>query len=262
MSAGRRQGGVTRACVCPIGYLNRSIIWQRPCRREPSRLRIPGDMYRVGQHLLGTPHLQVDRHGTADSDLTYIRPIPYAHRMSLRYSILGFLSVHPLSGYDLKRAFDESVGHFWTADQAQIYRTLERLIEDGLVEADHIEQLGRPARNEHRLTAVGRDELDTWLVCPHEPQPPRESFLLKVFFAGRLGREPVRHIILERIEAASERLAVLRGIAGSVETELADTRIGLEQRLRLATLDNGIRHAQAEIDWATALLEVIDKENP
>ena len=54
--------------------------------------------------------------------------------MSLRFAILGFLSVRPFSGYDLKRAFDQSVRHFWTADQAAIYRTLGELESKGLVE--------------------------------------------------------------------------------------------------------------------------------
>ena len=33
--------------------------------------------------------------------------------MSLEYAILGFLNYRPLSGYDLKKVFDNSVRHFW-----------------------------------------------------------------------------------------------------------------------------------------------------
>ncbi|MGD0004493.1 MAG: PadR family transcriptional regulator, partial [Anaerolineaceae bacterium] len=40
--------------------------------------------------------------------------------MSLDYAILGFLSYKPFSGYDLKKVFDNSVRHFWYADQSQI----------------------------------------------------------------------------------------------------------------------------------------------
>lgn len=182
--------------------------------------------------------------------------------MSLRYAILGFLSIHPMSGYDLKKAFDESVGHFWTADQAQIYRTLTSLIDDGLVEANHIEQEGKPDRKEHRLTAAGTDELDDWVTAYEEPQPTREPFLLRVFFAGRLGPQQAGQMLTQRIAAAGQQLAVLNGIAALVERELGATKIGLDQQLRIATLDNGIRHTQAEIDWATALLEQIELEKP
>ena len=33
--------------------------------------------------------------------------------MSLDHAILGFLSYEPMSGYDLKKLFDQSVAHFW-----------------------------------------------------------------------------------------------------------------------------------------------------
>jgi PadR family transcriptional regulator, regulatory protein AphA len=52
--------------------------------------------------------------------------------MSLDYAILGFLNYHPYTGYDLKKIFDSSVHHFWSADQSQIYRTLARLTDQGL----------------------------------------------------------------------------------------------------------------------------------
>lgn len=182
--------------------------------------------------------------------------------MSLRHAILGFLSIGPMSGYDLKKVFDESVGHFWTADQAQIYRTLSRLIEEGLVEANRIEQEGRPDRKEHRLTDAGRVELDKWVIAPGESQPTREPFLIKVFFAGRLGPEQARQLLLDRIGEAEQQLAVLKEIASGVNQALAGQAIDLDQQLRIATLDNGIRHTQAEIDWARALLDQIEMEKP
>ena len=51
--------------------------------------------------------------------------------MKLRHAILGLLSHGPQSGYDLSRAFAGSVVNFWHADQSQVYRTLDRLEDDG-----------------------------------------------------------------------------------------------------------------------------------
>ena len=72
--------------------------------------------------------------------------------MSLEYAILGFLNYRPLSGYDLKKVFDNSVRHFWPADQSQIYRTLAKLAEQGHVEQEIVRGLDRPDRKEYRIT--------------------------------------------------------------------------------------------------------------
>ena len=106
--------------------------------------------------------------------------------MSLDYAILGFLSYHPSSGYDLKRIFDTSVRHFWPADQSQIYRTLSRLMKLGWVEMEKIEQEDRPDRKVYDITPAGRQELLRWLAGPPPLSGPRSAPLIQVFFSGQL----------------------------------------------------------------------------
>ncbi|MCU0634977.1 MAG: PadR family transcriptional regulator, partial [Gemmatimonadaceae bacterium] len=79
-----------------------------------------------------------------------------------------------MSGYDLKRAFDTSVRHFWTADQAAIYRALADLEESGLVEHERIAQTARPDRKEFVTTSAGRAEFERWLAAPTPPVVRRE----------------------------------------------------------------------------------------
>ncbi len=86
--------------------------------------------------------------------------------MSLEYAILGFLCYKPLSGYDLKKIFDNSVQHFWPADQGQIYRTLARLADQGWAEIEVVEQSQRPDRKVYHLTPTGHEELHRWLAGP------------------------------------------------------------------------------------------------
>ena len=66
--------------------------------------------------------------------------------MSLEFALLGFLSYHSNTGYDLKKIFDTSIRHFWPADQSQIYRILARLTSQGLAEMEKIPQEDRPDR--------------------------------------------------------------------------------------------------------------------
>lgn len=40
--------------------------------------------------------------------------------MSLSYGLLGLLNYFPMSGYDLKKIFDDSINFFWAAQTSQI----------------------------------------------------------------------------------------------------------------------------------------------
>ena len=70
----------------------------------------------------------------------------------LKYVLLGFLNYRNASGYDLKQLMDVSTSNFWHAKQSQIYTTLKKLEEDGMV-ASHIEpQESRPNRKVYEIT--------------------------------------------------------------------------------------------------------------
>ncbi|GAB2495593.1 hypothetical protein GCM10027063_38420 [Promicromonospora xylanilytica] len=166
--------------------------------------------------------------------------------MALDALILGLLDLKPMTGYDLKKTFDGTVAHFWSADQAQIYRTLARLERDGLVAVRVIPQPGRPDRREHRLTDEGRASLAAWLRSPLPDEKPREPFLGRLFLVGR-ENDPdlVRALLAERRDAARRLLATLEDIP------VADG--DLSARLRSATLRKGILEVQAELTWLDEL---------
>ena len=176
--------------------------------------------------------------------------------MSLKHAILGFLSIAPMTGYDLRKHMEESVAHFWPADQAQIYRTLGHLATDALVRVETVPQEGRPDRREHSITDAGLAELEDWLTSPVEHAAYREVFLVRLFFVGRLGVDCARAVLAERADEARELIAVLEQTLAAGEQAIATAGIepDLEMRLRLATLTNGLVHARGELEWALGLL--------
>jgi DNA-binding PadR family transcriptional regulator len=58
----------------------------------------------------------------------------------LAHAILGFLDYQPMSGYDIKKTIDQSVSHFWSATQSHIYKALENLEKEEMVESLVIQQ--------------------------------------------------------------------------------------------------------------------------
>ena len=161
--------------------------------------------------------------------------------MHLRHAILGLLSIRSQSGYDLGRAFERSVGHFWHADQSQIYRTLDQLCAHDLIATQTIAQSGRPDRRLHSLTAAGLDELDAWLKSEQEEHRPKEPFLARLFFAASLGADGVAQLLADRERVVSGVLDDLSAIPEPVGS--------LEAELQAATLRAGIASAQAELAW-------------
>jgi PadR family transcriptional regulator AphA len=166
----------------------------------------------------------------------------------MKHAILGLLDLAPMTGYDLKKNFDATIAHFWAGDQAQIYRTLNALVGAGLAEVSVVEQSGKPNRNVHAITEAGRAELDDWLQSPLPAESPREPFLARLFFAGRLDGSSVRRLVEQRRERAQAQLTILSSMRDR-EPAASD----LAHRLRLATLDNGIVHTRAEISWLNDL---------
>jgi PadR family transcriptional regulator AphA len=168
--------------------------------------------------------------------------------MSLAHAILGTLRSGPMTGYDLKtRCFDQSVAHFWPADQAQIYRTLDRMAADDWVSSAIEAQEGRPNRKEYRITAAGRDELARWLVTDLALPALRDPFLVQLFFADPLSGEQIDALLVRQIEHHRERLDRLEAIPLPGLADLAGSR---EYSLQRLTLELGLALERAHIAWA------------
>lgn len=176
--------------------------------------------------------------------------------MVLRYLVLGLLTIQPMTGYDLKRAFDSSVHHFWAADRSQLYRTLAALVDAGLAEVEVVAQESYPDRKVHQITDAGRAALRDWLASPLEAEDSREPFLGRLFFADELDEEGVATLLAARRTQAEETLAALTAEEERVTDVLAQggpdaarVRGTRGLALRLATLRNGLAHARAELAW-------------
>jgi PadR family transcriptional regulator AphA len=177
--------------------------------------------------------------------------------MSLEAAIMGFLAEEPRSGYELKtRCFEEQAGAFWTADQAQIYRTLERLQASRMVTFTRKRQSGKPDRKIYRLTSAGASALTAWLASPSPLTPPRDHFLLQVFFSAQLTDGEIVASLLARRDAHQSRLGVLRQeIVAQGDSVRARQRVRL---LRDAAFDGAIARERATVDWLDDTIEAIE----
>ncbi|NPV86692.1 MAG: PadR family transcriptional regulator [Anaerolineae bacterium] len=186
--------------------------------------------------------------------------------MSLEHAILGFLNYGPLSGYDLKKVFDTSVQHFWSADQSQIYRTLARMAENGWTRVETVPQENRPDRKVYHITDEGRAELRRWLTTPLPPEENRSAPLVQVFFAGQLSDEEVLHIF----KPAAEQMRQVLQIYGQVPV-IFEEHIRREYAHKvhsprdfffwMLTLECGVVNARAMLSWMESVIERIENRD-
>jgi DNA-binding PadR family transcriptional regulator len=128
-------------------------------------------------------------------------------RNTLRYIILGLVWTHPMTGYDIKQAFDRALASYWNAGNSQIYTTLKQLSQAGLVESEVIVQTTRPNRKVYRLTPAGQVELERWLEEDVPERFNKDDFLTKLFFCGETSDKTTLYHLREHRKSLLQQLA-------------------------------------------------------
>ncbi|MGD0859432.1 MAG: PadR family transcriptional regulator [Terracidiphilus sp.] len=168
------------------------------------------------------------------------------------YVILGMLSITPRgSGYEIHKAIEENFGSFWGESYGQIYPTLKRLAAEGLIEACTPASAPKKPRQEYALTNAGRVCLREWLALPFQNDPPRNEFLLKLFF----GREAAPGVAQAHVRELNERnrrmLATLEGIEKMARAHQSNDP---NKPYWMLTLGLGLAMTRAALDWGEAAL--------
>lgn len=178
--------------------------------------------------------------------------------MSLAHAILGLLQQEERTGYDLKTScFDQCIAHLWPADQAQIYRTLDKLVEQDWITCTVEIQHDRPNRKVYSVTEAGASELTRWLQSPQPLPTRREPLLVQLFFAAQLPDDAIIHLLEQQLVAHREKLAECEIIKLPPLGDLSASREQLMQRLVLELV---IRREQTYMDWLKTAIEVIRQQ--
>jgi len=176
--------------------------------------------------------------------------------MSLQHLILGILKYGPMSGYDLNKAFQSSVTHFWETDQSLIYRALYKMHEAGWVEIEVVNQESLPAKKLYQLTDKGQHELLDWLRTPITMPGFHEAWLGQLFFGAELTKEEIQKLLGSRIVQLKEILARYENDVPLSAAHYADLFNAHEDmRYWLLALQYGIERMRFELNWAETTLQ-------
>ncbi len=165
------------------------------------------------------------------------------------------------SGYELAKSFDASVANFWMATPQQLYKELDRMATDGLIETRVVQQERRPNKRLHTITAAGRAALREFIAAASKPTAIRDEMMVKVQGMDAEDAPAVRAAVAERREWAAAKLARYERL----RTRLLDGRSEqayLAEAERIGpylTLLRGISFEQENIRWAEFALAAIDR---
>jgi PadR family transcriptional regulator AphA len=177
-----------------------------------------------------------------------------------KYAILGMLSLESMSGYDMKKRFDNSVAHFWNENYGHIYPVLKRLEREGLVTKRTETTEGKPSRYIYSITDRGKYALHEWLILPAERPTLRIELLLKLFFGHLV---PAQNLI-EKVEDEKRFCECTLETFDQIEQHVKSVKSGKAltgAHYWLITLRYGQHYYKAVHNWCEETLEILKKSD-
>jgi Transcriptional regulator PadR-like family/Virulence activator alpha C-term len=160
----------------------------------------------------------------------------------VRQPLLALLAKEPAHGYELKLALEQTFGQAYPSPNiGQVYVTLKRLEQDGLVCSQDVEQTTRPNKRVYELTPAGRKVEE-----PSDGPRIRDEFFIKLILAPMAG-------LADRMALMNKQrrhyLGLMRRLTElQADTDPADTPARL-------LIEGAVLHLQADLDWLERCLE-------
>lgn len=163
--------------------------------------------------------------------------------MSVRHAVLGLLAQRPRHGYELRAAFEAFVGgrENWEVNPAQIYSTLTRLKENGLVTEDGMTQASGPEKRVYAITPQGKHALGEWFSTAVEREHQRDEFFIKLMVCLATGEaDPHKLIQVERTKLYQDLHSI------TLQRSRANPR---QELAHILLFDKVIMHLEADLRW-------------
>ena len=126
--------------------------------------------------------------------------------MALAHAIMTALIEDDLSGYELARDFETSLGFFWHASHQQIYQELRKLSDKRWLNKREVSQSGKPNKIVYGLTRAGREALAEWVYSNTRTQAAKDELLIKLY---NLSEKNAQHLAGEIAQRRQQMMNTL-----------------------------------------------------
>jgi DNA-binding PadR family transcriptional regulator len=166
----------------------------------------------------------------------------------IKMLLLGLLAGRSRHGYELRSAFEELFGGTWPLNPGQVYMTLGKLEEEGLVSSEVVEQELLPDRRMYSITEEGAFQLKVWTAEPSDgPIRIRDEMVAKVLTAMVADSANPLDLIWAQRRNHLQAIAQLRDRKNDSEMSPATKLV----------LEGAILRAEADLRWLDLVEERI-----
>ena len=188
---------------------------------------------------------------------------PGSESMALAHAIMTALIDSDLSGYELARDFETSLGFFWHASHQQIYQELHKLAEKGWLNKREVHQSGKPNKIVYGMTKAGREALAEWILGASKSQVAKDELVIKLY---NLSPRNAAHLAAEISERREQMMRLLYTYEKIRLRHYSDPQ-SLPTRSKgvYLALSRGLGHGQQFLAWCDEALELIasvERETP
>ena len=164
----------------------------------------------------------------------------------LEHILLGLLREQPMTGYELKKTIDSTVGFFYRTSFGSLYPALRRLEEKEYV---IVEEVKGDSKNKkmYTLQKDGEVAFVEWLKQPLKSS--KNEHLLRIFFLDYLDEEKQNFLLKEYQNKLKSERHKLKEVEKIVIGELEEITNPQDFYYRLSVLQYGVRHFEMELDW-------------
>lgn len=165
--------------------------------------------------------------------------------------VLGMLMQGQMSGYDIKKITEQSVGIFYKMSYGSLYPALKRLVELQWVTEE--ETNNSKNKKLYSNTDEGRKQFLLWLREPL--QSNKREYLIKIFFYDYLDEATRTLNITMYQQSIQQIIAQIEAVQSIVTQELAELDNKDDYYYRVSVMHYGLHFYNMENEWLKKIIQ-------
>lgn len=169
-------------------------------------------------------------------------------QLQAKYVILGLLYNQAMSGYEMKKRFEEHFSFFFDASYGSVYPSLTKLEQEGSITKQTVIQEGRPTKFEYEITPQGREQFNEYLHSPLAPNSLRSDLCMRLYFGEHTDGATVVAWLEKSMRTNQEHVETLEKLRAFIGPKMSASQ--------LICISIGIEHYRA---WNSSILKGLEQ---